>query len=87
MDIKLAEILDDENVHNNDGAHLDGGILDDKLWQERYKIIFVYHLSQYVLPNGPVGRLLVRMISDKIDEVLEWKCNMERVLCFMSMAL
>ena len=31
MDIKLAEILDDENVHNNDGAHLDGGILDDKL--------------------------------------------------------
>ena len=87
MEIKLAQLFDGEYVRNNDGTHLDGGIVDDKICQLRYKRIIVYPLSQYGLPFGTVGRLSVRKFSDELDGVLERKGNMERFLCFMSMIL
>ena len=34
MDRKLAEIFDGEYIRANDGTQLDGGIEDDKLWQD-----------------------------------------------------
>ena len=31
MDIKMSELYDGECFHDNDGAHLDGGIVDNKV--------------------------------------------------------
>ena len=55
MDVKLVDVFDCEYLRNNDGAYLDGKIVDDKVWQERYRSIIIYPLSQYDLPtNGPI---------------------------------
>ena len=32
MDINLAELFEGGYVRNNDGTHLDGRIVDDKIW-------------------------------------------------------
>ena len=80
MDIKLAEMFDGEYVRTNDGTHLDGGIADDLIWQERYKRIIVYPLSQYDLSNGVVGISFLSMLTDELDGVRERKWNMEKVL-------
>ena len=45
INIKLAKQFDGEYIRNNDGTHLDGGISDDLIWQERYKRMIVYPLS------------------------------------------
>ena len=66
---------------------LDGGIVDDNLWQVNYRRIIIYPLSQYDLPSGPVGRSLFRLLSVEIDGVRERKWNMEIFLCYMSMIL
>ena len=87
MDRKLAEVFDGEYIRANDGTQLDGGIVDDNLWQVNYPRIIIYPLSQYDLPSGPVGRLFVHLFSAEIDGVRERKWNMEKVLCYMSMIL
>ena len=60
MAIKLAEIFDDEYLRNNDSTHLDGSVTNIEIWQERFKRIIVYPLSQYDLPSGQVGGPFVR---------------------------
>ena len=71
MNIKLSKIFDDEYVRINNGTHLDGEISDAKLWLERYKRVIIYPHRQYDLPRGPDGRSFVRMISNKIDRIME----------------
>ena len=87
-DVKLAEVFDGEYLRNNDGTHLDGKIIDNKVWQERYRSIIIYPLSQYnLLSNGPIGKPVPCLFAKKIDGVRERKWNMEKVICFMSMIL
>ena len=81
MDRKLAEVFDGEYIRANDGTQLDGGIVDDNLWQVNYRRIIIYPLSQYDLPSGPVGKLFVRLLLAEIDGVRERKWNMEKFLC------
>ena len=73
MDIKLAEMFDGEYVRNNDGTHLDGDIADCLIWQEIYKRIIVYPLSQYDLLNSKIGRYFASMLSSELDRVGERK--------------
>ena len=87
MDRKLAEMCDGEYIRANDGTRLDGGIEDDKLWQDNYRRILVYPLSQYDLPGSTFGRLFIKLLADEIDGVRERKWNMENVLCFMATIL
>ena len=87
MDRKLAEICDGEYIRANDSTQLDGGIVDDTLWQANYRRIIVYFLSQYDLSGGSTRRSSIKLFSSEIDGVRERKRNMEKALCFMSMIL
>ena len=87
MDVILAEVFHSEYLRNNDGTHLDGKIVDNKVWQERYRSIITYPLSQYDLPNGKIGKSFLHLLAMEIDGVRERKLNMEKVVCFMSMIL
>ena len=87
MDQTLAELFDGEYIGANDGTQLDGGIVDDALWQDNYRRIIVYLLSQYDISGSSVGRLFIKLHADEIDGVRERKWNMEKVLCFMSTIL
>ena len=87
MDRKLAEMCDGEYIRANDGTRLDGGIEDDKLWQDNYRRILVYPLSQYDLPGSSLGRSFIKLLADEIDGVRERKLNIEKLLCFISTIL
>ena len=87
MYVILAEVFDGEYLRNNDGTHLDGKIVDDKVWQERYRSIITYPLSQYDLPNGKIGKSFLHLLAKEIDGVRERKWNMEKVGSFMSMII
>ena len=88
VDLKLAAVFDGEYIRNNDGSHLDGGIKNDDVWQQRYKDIIIYPLQQYDLPNNvPIGKTFVLKLADEINGELAKKWNMERVICFISMVL
>ena len=87
MDVKLAEVIDGDYLRNNDGTHLDGKIVDDKVWQERYSSIIIYPLSQFDLPGGHIGISFVHLLVKEIDGVREKIWNIEKVMCFMSMIL
>ena len=82
------KVFHGEYLRNNDGTHLDGKIVDDKVWQERYISIIIYPLSQYDLPtNGTIGKSFLLLLAKEIDGLRERKWNMEKVICFMSMIL
>ena len=55
IDVKLAELFDGENTHNNDGTHLDIELVDDKVFQDRYKSLISCLLRLYGFPSGPIG--------------------------------
>ena len=42
--------------HHNVRAHLDGGIVDDTLWQRCWLRLAAQSASWYVTPSGAVGR-------------------------------
>lgn len=87
MDHKLAELFDGEYVHNNDGPHLDGGIEEDKIWQDRHKNIISHPLRLHDLPSGPIGRDFIKTLSEELIGVKLRKWNMERPPCFLSCML
>ena len=39
MDVKLVEVFDGEYLRNNDSTYLDGHIVDDTVWQKKYRSI------------------------------------------------
>ena len=57
---KIAHLLLQEVYgdfpHHKDGLHLDGGIVDDALWQRSWRRLEVQSASWYATPTGAVGR-------------------------------
>ena len=53
-----------DHVHNNPGFHLDGGIADDQLWQQRWKRLVSGNPALYEAPQGRVGRKFVLRLTE-----------------------
>ena len=86
INVKLVDTFDGEYLQNNGCTHLDGNIVDDKVWQERYSDI-INSPNQYDLPSGLIEKLFVRMLAKEIDRVRARKWNMEKVIFFMLIIL
>ena len=87
MDTKLLELFDGECIHNNDSAHLNKNTPDDRACQDCCKSIIVCPLSLNDLPKGPVGRSLIKILSNELNGIFERKWNFARPICFISSAL
>ena len=74
-------------VHQNDGTHLDGGIRDDAIWQERWKKIVGLPPQRYNAPNGKVGRLFVKEVAEELQGVTKRRWNSERFIVFQAVIL
>ena len=83
-DRKLLGVYGDF-VHQNDGTHLDGGIEDDRIWQERWKKLVVLPTKRYDAPRGGVGRQFVEGLADELEGIRKW--NSERFLVFQMVTL
>eukprot|EP00978_Attheya_sp_CCMP212_P030781 scaffold114420_cov71-Attheya_sp.AAC.1 len=73
-DRKLMGVYGDF-VHQNDGTHLDGGIKDDKIWQERWKKLVVLPTKRYDAPGGAIGRQFVEGLADELEGIRKRKWN------------
>ena len=58
----LQEVYEDF-PHHNDGAHLDGEIMDNAVWQCRWRRIAAQSESWYVTPYDAVGRRFTAILD------------------------
>ena len=86
VDRKLMEVYGDY-VHQNDGAHLDGGVMDDDVWQKRWKSLASLPRIHYHIPSGKVGRRYVTMLSTELEGIVSRKWNSERFIVFQMVVL
>ena len=83
---KLMEVYGD-HVYQNDGSHLDGGIADDAVWQERWKKVVGLPPQRYNVPNGKVGVLFVKEVAVEMQGIVDRRWNAERFIVFQSVIL
>lgn len=66
---QIAAVYGDQ-IHQNDGIHLDGGVVDDQEWQNRWREVMAPTPQRYDVPTGRVGRLFVADESDELKGVV-----------------
>jgi len=76
-----------DHIHENPGFHLNGGIADDRMWQEFYKRLIPLPPSHYNVPRAGVGKDFFNTLSSIMNEVIDRKCNMEKFLTFQMVIL
>ena len=76
-----------EKIHQNDGTHLDGGVVDDKVWQARWREVMALPPQRYDVPSGRVGRLFVQAVADELKGVVQRSWNSERFVVFQAVIL
>jgi hypothetical protein len=74
-------------LHANDGSHLDGGIIDDRVWQTYYKQLMVYQPSHYQLPKNTIGTRFLNFLSSLLDGIVSRRHNSEKMLVFIMVIL
>jgi hypothetical protein len=67
-------------VHQNPGQSLDGGIADDKLWQDYWRRLTVSHSLTYDAPSGVVGRRSIDMLAVILEGIISRKWDAERFM-------
>lgn len=82
----LDEVFGD-HAHDNDGAHLGGGVVGDKTWQQRWLRMVQLNQPHYDLPKGKVGQRFLSMLVNEFRGVRERKWNSERVVVFITTVL
>ncbi|KAL3795565.1 hypothetical protein ACHAWO_009861 [Cyclotella atomus] len=85
-DWKLLGVYGD-TIHQNDGIHLDGGIVDDLLWQRRWRKVVSTPLSLWYAPKGKIGRAFVEQLTKEWRGVRERHWNSEKPLIFAAVVL
>jgi hypothetical protein len=74
-------------MHQNDGTHLDGGIAEDRKWQERWNKLVCLPPQRYDVPNGGVGRQFVGLLAEELAGIKQRLWNSERFLVFQMVVL
>ncbi|KAL3768952.1 hypothetical protein ACHAWO_004062 [Cyclotella atomus] len=85
-DVLLMTVYGD-TIHQNDGTHLDGGIVDDGRWQMRWRRVVSRHLSLWDPPSGKVGKRFVTLLANEWAGVRERRWNSERPIVFCAVIL
>ena len=52
-----------EFSHHNDGSHMDGGVVDDAIWQRCWRRLAAQSASWYATPIGAVGRRFTAILA------------------------
>ena len=74
-------------LHHNYESHLEGGILDDALWQHRWRRLAAQLASWYATPSGAVGRRFKEILAAELWGALDRSWNSERTLAFSHVVL
>ena len=74
-------------VHQNPGEHLDGGIVEDSKWQERWEKLVCMPTQRYDAISGKFGKRFAGILSGELDGVRFRNWDAERVIVFQSVIL
>jgi hypothetical protein len=69
-------------VHQNSGQQLNGGVEDDRLWQDYWRRLIVFPASTYDAPSGAVGHRFIEKLAELLDGVRARKMNAEQFIVF-----
>ena len=83
---KLASVYG-EQIHQNDGSHLDGGVKDDTTWQEHWTAVMSLPPQRYDVPSGRVGRVFVSAVAKELEGVKLRLWNAERFIVMQAVIL
>jgi hypothetical protein len=86
VDLVLDMVFGD-HVHQNNGSHLDGGIIDDSMWQNYHRRLIVYQGKQYDAPKGSVGNRFIMKLSEIIAGIKSRKFNSEVLMVYIMVIL
>ncbi len=84
---RILEKVYGDYVHQNSGAHLDGGITNNAMWQGFWRRLIACPSSTYDVPSGAVGKRLVEKIAEELRGVKSRKWNSERFVLFSLVVL
>ena len=71
----------------NDGTHIVSTILEDREWQEHWKIIANLPNRKYDVPKNSTGKKFVDILATEVKNVVKRKSNFEKVIVYMSVIL
>jgi hypothetical protein len=76
-----------DSINRNDGRHLDGGVADNSVWQQRYDRVVAHPHPMYNPPKGELGQWVVLTMAREFGGVCERRWNSERALIFAACVL
>ena len=76
-----------DHIHDNDGTHLDGGILLDGEWQTLWRRLIAQAGCFYNVPSGQVGWKLLADFAEELASVRSRLWNSERPFVFLMVVL
>ena len=80
---QLLDAVYGDHVHQNPGTHLDGGIADDKTWQNYYRRLIIFPSSNnYDAPTGAVRCCFIQKVASILAGIKDRKWNSECLLVF-----
>ena len=74
-------------LHQNNGLHLDGGVLYDDVWQCFWRRLAAQLTGWYATPAGAVGRRFMAILAAEWRGVLRRTWNSERPRIFPHVVL
>jgi hypothetical protein len=85
---KLDAVYGD-HIHNNSGSHLRGGIgsAEDLTWQGYFRRLSVHNPSHYDIPRGSIGKAITNEFANLFEDIMERKCNFEKIIVFTQVLL
>jgi hypothetical protein len=85
---KLDDVYGD-HIHNNPVLHLHGGIgrALDLTWQGYFRRLSVHSPSHYDIPRGSIGKAITDEFAILFKDIMNRKCNFEKVIVFTQVLL
>ena len=74
-------------LHHNDGAQLDDGIADNKLWQASWREIVTLLPQRYDVLARRVGCIFIDALAKELEDVEGRRWNIERFIVFQAVVL
>ena len=59
------------NIRQNNGIHLDGGMVDEKMYQARWREVMALSSQRYDVPSGRVGCLFIQAVVDELKGAVQ----------------
>lgn len=84
---RALDIVFGDHLHHNDGSQLDGGIIDDQVWQNFYSALNRFNPTHYDVPTNKVGQRFLTTLSHLITGIVNRKHNSEKFLVFEMVVL